>query len=73
MWGWDLDGWKDIADALGVSVRTAQRWSREYAEGADAMPVDAMRGRVKASKAALRVWAERVGVVRRAGSSRVVT
>lgn len=66
MWGWDLDGWKEIADALGVSVRTAQRWSREL----DGMPVDSLRGRVKASRAALRAWAERAGVVQRAGSSR---
>jgi hypothetical protein len=73
MWGWDLDGWKDIADALGVSVRTAQRWSREHAEGPDAMPVDALHGRVKASRAALRAWAERVGLVRRRGSPRVAS
>lgn len=69
MWGWDLDGWKEIADALGVSVRTAQRWSREHAKGPRVMPVDSVHGRVKASREALRAWAEAAGVVRRAGAS----
>ena len=53
---WDLDGWKAIAGALGVSVRTAMRWA---GTGADRMPVFQVRGRTKARAAAIRMWLSR--------------
>ena len=50
-----LDGWKNIADYLGKSVRTAQRWRQEFG-----MPVHRLGGRegenVFAFRSELEAW-----------------
>lgn len=59
-----LDGWKDIADYLGKSVRTAQRWRQEFG-----LPVHRLGDREKegvyAYKSELDEWRRTAG--RRAG------
>lgn len=48
---WDLDGWKQIGKALGVSERTARRMA-----ASENLPVRHVRGRVKARRSDLRLW-----------------
>ncbi len=50
----DLTSWKDIADHLGVNVRTAQRWEPE--RGLPVRRLGGHHGRVAASIAELEVW-----------------
>jgi len=50
---WDLDGWKDIAAALGVGIRTAQEWAEREA---DKLPVSMVAGRARANRAELEAW-----------------
>ena len=45
-----LEGWKAIADALGVSIRTAQYWARA------GMPVFRLMGQILAMKSELEFW-----------------
>jgi hypothetical protein len=52
---WDLHGWDAIADYLGVAVRTAQRYADE-----DGLPVWWRKRRVRARKADLDRWDERM-------------
>lgn len=54
--GYDLDGWKEIAEAVGCSVDTAQRY---YAR--DALPVAKVgpSGRVIASRSEIEAWKRR--------------
>lgn len=58
IFSWDLEGWKDISAALGVSVTTAKRWHRERG-----MPVDRLSGLVRAESRRLRAWATSSGLV----------
>lgn len=51
--GYDLEGWKEIAGVLGVSVRTAQ----VYAEQRGLPVARTTTGMVRASSAAVRSWA----------------
>ena len=46
-----LEGWKAIADFLGVCDRTARTWAGSYG-----LPVWRKRGRVFAMPSALRLW-----------------
>src|SRR5437867_465337 len=49
-----LTGWKEIAQHLGVEVRTAQRWERE--RGLPVERSEGDRGRVTADGATLDRW-----------------
>jgi CMP-2-keto-3-deoxyoctulosonic acid synthetase len=49
-------GWKDIANALGVHVHTAQRWARR---NVDPLPVRVGHRGVYALRAAMLAWVER--------------
>jgi CMP-2-keto-3-deoxyoctulosonic acid synthetase len=51
-----LYGWKDIANALGVHVHTAQRWARR---NVDPLPVRVGHRGVYALRAAMVAWVER--------------
>ena len=53
----ELGSWKEIADYLGVNIRTAQKWERERA-----LPVrrgSGPRSRVSASAEALDAWRQK--------------
>lgn len=52
----DLQGWKAIADALGVSVDTARRYATT---GEDPMPAYRFMGSVRARSTEIEAWAER--------------
>ena len=53
---YDLHGWGEIALALGVTERTAQR----YAEiPDDPLPLNRFMGRVRARSEDVRAWVER--------------
>lgn len=53
--GYDLDGWKEIADALGCSVDTAREYNRSKG-----MPAKRLtNGRWVASRAEVRAWLSR--------------
>lgn len=47
----DLVGWKEIADALGVSETTAQEWARSHG-----LPVARFMGKVEARTSDLKAW-----------------
>lgn len=49
-----LSSWKEIADHLGVNVRTAQKWERE--RGLPVRRLPGTKGRVSAERAALDAW-----------------
>ncbi len=51
---WDLVGWGQIAAALGVSERTAIR----YSKGEPPLPVSRFKGRVVAARYDLTQWSE---------------
>lgn len=51
-----IRGWKGIADYMGVSVSTVQRWAKLRV---DPLPVFARGGSVFAAAAALSAWLER--------------
>lgn len=54
----ELTSWKEIAEYLGVNVRTAQKW-----EGERALPIRRQagrRGRVSADTASIDAWKERL-------------
>ena len=55
---WDLDTWDEIANALGVSTRTARRWA-ELDD--DPLPVSRMddTGRARARSAQVQAWLNR--------------
>lgn len=55
---WDFDTWEEIAEALGVKVRTAQRWADL---DNDPLPVSRMveSGRVKGRSALIQAWVDR--------------
>jgi excisionase family DNA binding protein len=50
----ELISWKEIAEYLGVDVRTAQRWERE--RGLPIQRVPGARSRVKSHTASLDAW-----------------
>ena len=54
MTGAQLTSWKDIANHLGVNVRTAQRWERERALPVRRLP--GRRGNVAIDTATLDAW-----------------
>jgi hypothetical protein len=53
---WDLEGWDAIAFAIGVSVRTAQRYADDPD---DPMPIMRFKGNIRAREHELRVWVKR--------------
>lgn len=55
---WDYDTWTEIAEALGVPVRTAQRWADL---AVDPLPVTRMMdsGRVKGRGELIQAWLDR--------------
>jgi len=53
---WDLVGWSEIADALGISVRTAHRYA---ALAEDPLPVFRFNGRLRARSPELAAWTAR--------------
>ncbi|MFN0171292.1 MAG: hypothetical protein ACKV22_33165 [Bryobacteraceae bacterium] len=53
----ELTSWKEIAEHLGVNVRTAQKWESELALPVRRMP--GARGRVSADRAELDAWRQR--------------
>lgn len=53
-----LTSWKEIADYLGVNVRTAQKWER--ARGLPVRRVPGARSRVSADTTALEAWKQRL-------------
>lgn len=54
---WDLAGWKEIGRYFGVHGDTARGWEKL------GLPVDRVRGRVRAQSAEIYKWALRTGVV----------
>src|SRR5581483_10409885 len=55
----ELSSWKEIAEYLGVHVRTAQKWERE--RGLPVKRLAGARSRVVADTAALESW-KRTGI-----------
>lgn len=50
----ELFGWDQVADALGVSVRTVKRWA--HIRGYRTMPVYRFMGRIRANRSELLKW-----------------
>ncbi len=46
-----LNGWKEIAEYLGVHPETARKWAEE-----EGLPVSKIKGKVLASKNAIEAW-----------------
>ncbi len=53
---WDLYGWGEIAQALGCSERTAQRYA---SDDDDPLPVSTFMGRVRARTQDVGEWVKR--------------
>lgn len=54
--GLDLAGWDAIADAIDVSIRTAQNLAKR---DRDPLPAKRFLGRIRADSDEIRQWAER--------------
>ena len=46
-----LNGWKEIAEFLGVHIETAQKWAKEMG-----LPVSCIGRKVLASRNAIEAW-----------------